>query len=186
MTLILGIDPGLRTTGYGIIKVSGLQHQWVASGQIKIDSLLPMSGRLLGIHQHLTEFIQKYQPDEAAIEDVFVAKSAGSALKLGQARAAAILAAAGSGLPVAEYQPRKVKKSVVGQGGATKAQVELMVRRLLNITQPLPPDVADALALAICHAGYRNSYGLQGQLSKGSEAGLDRKRSFRVRRRRPS
>lgn len=186
MTLILGIDPGLRTTGYGLIKVRGLQNQWVASGQIKVNPSLHLSERLLVIDQNMTTIVQQYKPDEVAIEDVFVAKSAGSALKLGHARAAAILAVARCGLSVTEYQPRKVKKSVVGQGGATKAQVEIMVRMLLKLKQSLPLDVADALALAICHTHYRNSYGLHGQLPGQVKTGASRRRQFRVKSRRLS
>ena len=163
MTLILGIDPGLRITGYGVIKSLGLQSEWVASGQINVDAKLPLSERLHAIHSHLAGLIETHQPDEAAIEDVFVAKSAGSALKLGQARAAAILAAAGHGLSVAEYQSRTIKKSVVGRGGSTKTQVQRMVCTLLNLSCPLSSDAADALAVAICHAHYRQGYGLHDQ-----------------------
>lgn len=166
MTLVLGIDPGSQITGYGFVQSDAQRHSWVASGHIKTDTQAPMPERLLTIYEALLKLIEKHQPEEVAIEDVFVARSAAAALKLGQARASALLAAASAGLPVSEYQPRKVKKSVVGTGGATKEQVQLMVRLLLKMRRPPQADAADALALAICHANHRHIMSLDRKITR--------------------
>jgi len=147
---ILGIDPGSRRTGYGIIEVRGDQTELIHMGVINAgDGIFPE--RLGTIFSALRELIDSHVPDEVAIETVFVSRNANSALKLGQARGAAVCAAIASGLPVSEYAPRAVKQAMVGKGGADKQQVQHMVRILLNITEALPEDAADALAVALCH-----------------------------------
>lgn len=156
MAVILGIDPGSRRTGFGVIRLAGTRADYISSGVIRIpDTALPE--RLKVIFDGISEIISRYQPEEVAIENVFMAKSAGSALKLGQARGAAIVAAVSRGLPVAEYEARKVKQSVVGTGAATKIQVQHMVRTLLNLPGDPQEDAADALAVALCHAHTQKS-----------------------------
>ncbi len=151
MSLILGVDPGSRKTGFGIINTISGRHEYVASGVIRLkNDTLPE--RLKVIYQSLTEVIDEYCPQEMAIEQVFMAKSAGSALKLGQARGAAIVAAVNHDLPVAEYEAKKIKQSVVGNGGADKTQVQHMVKQLLKLSGTPQEDAADALAVALCHA----------------------------------
>lgn len=151
MPLILGIDPGSRKTGFGIINSLGSRAEYVSSGVIRIPDL-PLAERLRLIFDSVTEVIQEYSPQEMAIEQVFMAKSAASALKLGQARGAAIVAAATQNLPVSEYEARKIKQSVVGTGGADKLQVQHMVKTLLKLPGTPQEDAADALAVALCHA----------------------------------
>jgi crossover junction endodeoxyribonuclease RuvC len=147
---ILGIDPGSRRTGYGIIEVRGDQGILIHAGVINAgDGEFPE--RLGTIFSTLRELIDSYLPDEVAVETVFVSRNAGSALKLGQARGAAVCAAIASGLSVSEYAPRAVKQAIVGKGAADKLQVQHMVRILLNHSDPLPEDAADALAVALCH-----------------------------------
>lgn len=151
MPLILGIDPGSRKTGFGIINTSHGRHEYVASGVIRLkDDTLPE--RLKVIFQSLCEVIEEYCPQQVAVEQVFMAKSAGSALKLGQARGAAVVAAVSNDLPVAEYEAKKIKQSVVGNGGADKSQVQHMVKQLLKLSGTPQEDAADALAVALCHA----------------------------------
>ena len=148
--LILGVDPGSRITGYGVIRCLGRSNQLVESGLIKGgDRELP--GRLAAIYDGLTEVIDRHRPQEMAIEQVFMARSADSALKLGQARGAAIVAGVHGGLAVSEYAARSVKQAVTGTGSASKAQIQHMVRALLGLTSVPPSDAADALAIAICH-----------------------------------
>jgi crossover junction endodeoxyribonuclease RuvC len=154
MTLILGIDPGSRKTGFGVIEELHGQHRYVASGVIRVPDI-SLAERLKVIFDAVSEIIAEYHPDEMAIEHVFMAKSAGSALKLGQARGAAIVAAANLLLPVAEYEAKKVKQSVVGNGAADKVQVQHMVKQLLRLSACPQEDAADALAIAICHANTR-------------------------------
>lgn len=151
MAIILGIDPGSRVTGYGVIRQVGRQLSYLGSGCIrtKVDDL---PSRLKLIYAGVTEIITQFQPDYFAIEQVFMAKNAASALKLGQARGAAIVAAATQNLPVAEYEARKVKQSVVGNGAADKIQVQHMVKTLLRLPAAPQEDAADALAVALCHA----------------------------------
>lgn len=156
MTIILGIDPGSRRTGFGVIRRSGHHSAYVSSGVIRIpDTALPE--RLKVIFDAINEIINRHSPDEVAIENVFMAKSAGSALKLGQARGAAIVAAVSRNLPVAEYDARKIKQSVVGNGAATKLQVQHMVKTLLNLSGDPQEDAADGLAVALCHAHTQKS-----------------------------
>lgn len=151
MTLILGVDPGSRKTGFGVINALGARCDYVTSGVIRVpDTALPE--RLKVIFDAITQVIEEYCPQEMAIEQVFMAKSAGSALKLGQARGAAIVAGASQELPVAEYEARKVKQSVVGSGAADKVQVQHMVKVLLKLPGTPQEDAADALAVALCHA----------------------------------
>lgn len=151
MTTIIGIDPGSRRTGYGIIRLEGNRHIHLTSGHLDVSSY-PTAERLRQIFLGLQEIIQSFKPQEAAIEQVFMHENPGSALKLGQARGAAIVAL---DIPVAEYSARQVKKSVVGHGAADKEQVQFMVQRLLNLRTKLQADAADALAIALCHAQAR-------------------------------
>ena len=158
MSLILGIDPGSRITGYGLINVVGAKQEYVASGCIRIQGdHLP--DRLQQIFEGVNELITLYSPAEMAIEQVFMAKNADSALKLGQARGAAIVAGASNGLAVAEYAARAVKQAVVGKGSADKVQVQHMVSSILKLPGLPQADAADALAIALCHA-----YTRQGQI----------------------
>lgn len=151
---ILGVDPGLNATGWGVIVQSGARLSLIAHGVIKPPAKAAMASRLLVIHEGLEALISEHRPDEAAVEDQFVHANPASALKLGQARAAAMLAPARAGLSVGEYAPRLVKKAVVGSGGAEKAQVAAMVKLLLPGSKAEADD-ADALAVAICHAHHR-------------------------------
>ena len=148
---ILGIDPGSRVTGYGIIHVSGFNYSYVASGCIRIKSE-DFPEKLKEIYVGIDAIITEYQPDNAAIEQVFVKINVGGALKLGQARGAAICACVMQSLKVGEYSPNQIKKSVVGRGHATKEQVQHMVKTQLNLNKTPPSDAADALAIALCHA----------------------------------
>lgn len=156
MSLILGIDPGSRKTGYGLITHISGKSLYVSSGVIRIPEVLSLPERLKVIFDSVSEIINKHQPTEFAIESVFMAKSAGSALKLGQARGAAIVAATFHDLPVSEYEARKVKQSVVGSGAADKTQVQHMVKVLLTLPAAPQEDAADALAVALCHANTQN------------------------------
>lgn len=149
--IILGIDPGSRSTGYGIVEVNGPESRYLADGCIRPPSN-DLGERLQHIFLTVQALVQRYKPQEAAIEQVFMHQNPNSALKLGQARGAAIV---GLSMPVAEYSARQVKQSVVGQGAATKEQVQHMVLRLLNISHTLQADAADALAIALCHAHVR-------------------------------
>jgi crossover junction endodeoxyribonuclease RuvC len=147
---ILGIDPGSRFTGFGIIEVNGDRVTPVHQGVIKAGTG-EFPQRLGIIFSGIKELIEEYAPDEMAIETVFVSKNAGSALKLGQARGAAVCAAISLGLSVAEYSPRSVKQAVVGRGGADKVQVQHMITVLLGLKERPAEDAADALAVALCH-----------------------------------
>lgn len=151
MSLILGIDPGSVKTGFGLINSLGGRQEYVASGVIRLPKI-ELTDRLQLIFQEVSEVITEYCPQEVAIEQVFMSKSAGSALKLGQARGAAIVAATSNRLPVAEYEARKVKQSVVGNGAADKFQVQHMIKHLLKLSALPQEDAADALGVALCHA----------------------------------
>ncbi len=155
---ILGIDPGLQKTGWGIIHSRGSALQFRACGLIKTDAAESLSMRLSLIHRELVKIIELYKPEAAAVEETFVNKNPASALKLGQARGVALSVPALYGLDVAEYATNKVKKSVVGTGHADKTQVGMMIQRLLPACGKVGEDEADALAVAICHAHYRNTY----------------------------
>ena len=154
--LILGIDPGSRITGYGIINAVGSKNEYVASGCIRIKGE-ELPERLQQVYAGVTEIIEHYCPQEMAIEQVFMARNADSALKLGQARGVAIVAGTNQSLPVAEYAARKVKQAVVGKGSADKSQVQHMVMSILKLPGLPQADAADALAIALCHAHTRTS-----------------------------
>jgi crossover junction endodeoxyribonuclease RuvC len=149
---VLGLDPGLRHTGWGVIDVAGNRVSHVADGVVHAPTTLPLADRLVALFRQLGDVIERYRPDEAAVEESFVNKNATSTLRLGVARGVVLLVPAERGVPVAEYSANKVKKSVVGAGHAEKEQVQLMVRRLLPGCMITEPDAADALAVAICHA----------------------------------
>lgn len=149
--IIIGIDPGSRVTGYGIIWSQGSQQGYITFGQIKTKAE-SLNYRLQQIEEGLRNLIATHQPNEAAIEQVFTFHNHQSALKLGQARGAALVATAVYALPVAEYSARQIKQAVVGYGAATKAQVQHMIRMLLQLEKVPPADAADALAIALCHA----------------------------------
>ncbi len=151
MTRILGIDPGSRFTGYGVIDSDGQHAGYVASGCVKVDGAT-LPDKLGLIFRELQILIAQFQPQQLAIENVFMHRNADSALKLGQARGAAICAAVTRDLPVAEYAPREIKQAVVGKGGADKQQVQHMVRVLLSLPATPQADAADALAIALCHS----------------------------------
>jgi crossover junction endodeoxyribonuclease RuvC len=152
---ILGIDPGLRYTGYGLIEQRGARLTFVACGTIKTKADRPLAERLAEIHRALIKLIETQKPDEAAVEETFVNRDPQSALKLGQARGIALAAPALMGLPVAEYAANVVKKTIVGVGHAEKEQIAMMVKMLLPASPAASPDAADALALAITHAQHR-------------------------------
>lgn len=154
---ILGLDPGLRHTGWGVIDACGNSLTFVADGVVEPDPKLTLAERLHVLFAGVQELVARYRPDECAIEDTFVNQNPVSTLKLGHARAAAMLAPAAAGLPVAEYKPNLVKKSVVGAGHAQKAQVAAMMRVLLPGCKGGLADAADALAVAVCHAHHRAS-----------------------------
>ena len=149
--VILGIDPGSIKTGFGVIKSDGNKHKYIASGCIKIAGK-DFPKRLQQIFAGITEVIKTYGPQKTAIEQVFMHTNANSALKLGQARGAAITALVTQNLPVAEYSARQIKQAIVGYGAATKTQVQHMVKTLLNLKGDIGEDAADALAIALCHA----------------------------------
>jgi crossover junction endodeoxyribonuclease RuvC len=163
---VLGLDPGLRHTGWGVIDVDGNRLTHVADGVVSAPVNLSMGERLVVLFRQIGEVLERFQPDEAAVEETFVNKNAATTLKLGVARGVVLLAPAERGLPVAEYSANLVKKSVVGAGHAEKSQVELMVRRLLPGCTVVKADAADALAVAICHAhrvGTLNAWQPKGQ-----------------------
>jgi crossover junction endodeoxyribonuclease RuvC len=150
--LILGLDPGLRNTGFGVVEAFGNRLRHVADGVITTDDSLPVATRLAALHQALAALLADHRPDEAAVEETYVNRNPTSTLRLGQARGVVLLAPALAGIPVAEYGAMAVKQSVVGYGHADKDQVAMMVRRLLPAATLRRADAADALAVAICHA----------------------------------
>ena len=152
MPRLIGLDPGLRSTGWGVIEAEGNRLGYVASGVIRSTDSGTLADRLVELHAGLVRVIETYRPDEAAVEETFVNRNPASTLKLGQARGIALLVPALAGLPVAEYATNQVKKSVVGTGHADKEQIAMMVRRLLPGVGETAGDAADALAVAICHA----------------------------------
>lgn len=162
---LLGLDPGLRMTGWGVIEAEGNRLIWIADGTVSSDEKLPLSDRLAQLHRGVSAVIAEYRPDEAAIEETFVNRNPASTLKLGQARGAVLAAAGLASLAVAEYAPLLVKKSVVGHGQAAKQQIGMMVRQLLPACQTRSEDAADALAVAICHANHRGHAGLMRRLA---------------------
>lgn len=168
MSIILGIDPGSRITGYGIIDANGGKPRYISSGCIRLPQA-EMSVRLKVIFESFGELIAQYSPNEIAIEQVFVGKNADSALKLGHARGVAILAGSLANIPVAEYAARTIKQSVAGSGAADKQQVQAMVVRLLKLSAAPAEDAADALAAALCHV-YSANFRHYLQKSKKVEA----------------
>ncbi len=150
--IIIGLDPSLTCTGWGIVAKSGSRLSHIANGQIKTDAKASLPERLVMLDRELTDVILHYRPDSSAVEEVFVNKNPQSTLKLGQARGVCLLALARAGLPVAEYATRLVKKAIVGNGAAEKAQVQAMLSVLLPGVKLAGADAADALAVAICHA----------------------------------
>ena len=154
---ILGIDPGLRRTGWGVIESDGNRLTFVGCGSVQPPDTLPLASRLLAIHEGLAAVLNDFKPAEAAVEQTFVNKDGVATLKLGQARGVAMLAPAMFGISVSEYAPNQVKKTVVGAGHADKNQVMVMLKLLLPKAEPSSADAADALAIAITHAHHRSS-----------------------------
>jgi crossover junction endodeoxyribonuclease RuvC len=155
---LLGLDPGLRHTGWGVVEAAGNRLTYVADGVVHSDEKAPLHERLAAIHRGVLAIIESFQPEEVAVEETFVNANPGSTLKLGQARGVVLLAPALAGLAVAEYATNLVKKSVVGAGHADKKQVAHMVRLLLPGCLAKSGDAADALAVAICHAHHRSTH----------------------------
>ena len=168
MAIILGIDPGSRFTGYGVISQQGRSFSYLGSGCIKaLSQGEDLGSRLQTIFAGVSEIILQFKPDMFAIEQVFMAKNPDSALKLGQARGAAIVAATNNGLIIAEYSARQIKQAVVGNGGADKTQVQHMVKTILKLPGTPQADAADALAVALCHAhSHQSLEKLAGQAKK--------------------
>jgi crossover junction endodeoxyribonuclease RuvC len=157
MVRLLGLDPGLRFTGWGVIDVDGNRLRHIGDGVIATDSAEPVPERLKILHDALMALLERLRPDEAAVEETYVNRNGAATLKLGYARGVALLTPALAGVTVTEYGAKSVKKAVVGTGGADKDQVEMMVRRLLPGAEIRRADAADALAVAICHAHNRAS-----------------------------
>lgn len=155
MPIILGIDPGLQHTGWGVIASNNNHLSFIACGTIHPDTKKPMAERLCELNEGIKKVVGLYKPQEAAVEETFVNKNSATSLKLGQARGAVLLSLALEGLPVAEYSANLVKKTVVGTGHADKGQVAMMVKTLLPASNAMSADAADALATAICHAHQR-------------------------------
>jgi crossover junction endodeoxyribonuclease RuvC len=158
---ILGIDPGLRRTGWGVVESDGNRLIFVGCGSVEPPDDLPLASRLLVIHDGLAAVLREFAPREAAVEQTFVNKDGVATLKLGQARGVAMLVPASFGISVSEYAPNQVKKTVVGAGHADKNQIAVMLKILLPKAEPKSPDAADALAIAITHAHHRQSANLR-------------------------
>lgn len=156
MVRILGLDPGSRVTGFGVVDAARSGVRYIASGSIRVGNGA-MAGRLLEIHRHVAELVDTYAPGEIAIEKVFMHRNPDSALKLGQARGAALCGACRAGATVFEYAPRAVKQTVTGSGAAEKSQVQHMIKSLLAVEGRIGADAADALAIALCHAHHRGA-----------------------------
>ena len=155
---VIGVDPGLTITGFGILDYKGGQIRTVAFGTIKPPAKESLPNRLEYLNSHMTELLEKFEPNAFAIEDTFFSQNLKSALLLGQARGVLLLAAASKGIPSMDYAPRKVKQSVVGNGAADKTQVQYMVQQILKMDEPPKPlDVSDALAIGLCHIN-QNKY----------------------------
>jgi crossover junction endodeoxyribonuclease RuvC len=154
---ILGIDPGLRRTGWGVVEIAGNRLGFIGCGSVISNDRDDMATRLLAIHDGLVRILDEFRPDEAAVEATFVNKDAQATLKLGQARGIAMVVPAKAGVPVAEYAPNVVKKSIVGSGHGDKVQVRMMIGVLLPKADPASHDAADALAIAVTHAHHRQS-----------------------------
>ena len=154
---ILGIDPGLRRTGWGVIDISGNRLSYVGCGSLATDDRADLATRLVAIHDGLIAVIEQFRPEEAAVEATFVNKDASATLKLGQARGVALLVPARTGIAVHEYAPNLVKKTIVGAGHSEKNQIRMMIGVLLPKADPESEDAADALAIAVTHAHHRTS-----------------------------
>ena len=176
---IFGIDPGSARTGYGCVDTDGSRCRLVVCGAVSVPARTPFPDKLTRIYDELASLLAEHRPDSVAIEDVFYARNARSALKLGHVRGVAILAAAKAGLPVAEYAPTEVKSAVVGYGRADKRQVQQMIALLLGLDEaPSPHDASDALAIAVCHA-HTSTSPHAGERGGGSGAGARSWRRFR-------
>ena len=161
MMRILGIDPGYAIMGYGVLDYNGNRFKTVGYGSVETEAGLPMPERLKLLYDGLTEIIQKYEPDEVSIEELFFNRNVTTAIGVGEARGVAMLACVEGGLVVSEYTPMQIKQALVGYGKAEKAQVQMMVKTILNLPEvPKPDDTADAVAAANCHAHSRNARGL--------------------------
>ncbi len=166
--LVLGVDPGSRVTGYGLIEKKNTLLTPVHHGQISFPGKMPFYDRIYGIFQKMVEVMDRYRPVEMAMEDLFYAKNVKSSLKLGHARGAVLIAAVQCGVKIFEYSPLEIKKSVVGYGRATKEQVNAMVQRILHLDAKPALDTSDALAAAICHLNWSRYAGLlAGETKKG-------------------
>jgi crossover junction endodeoxyribonuclease RuvC len=161
---ILGIDPGLRRTGWGIVEIAGNRLGFLGCGSVTTNDRDTLAVRLLAIHDGLMAILDRFQPDEAAVEHTFVNKNPTATLKLGQARGIAMVVPARAGVPVAEYAPNLVKKSIVGAGHGDKTQIRMMIGVLLPKADPGSDDAADALAIAVTHAHHRQSVVLHAAL----------------------
>lgn len=155
--ILIGLDPGLRRTGWGVIRVDGNHLEHLGNGVISVPSSDDLAMRLANLHRQLSSLLASFVPNEAAVEEIFVNKNPKATLKLGQARGVVMTVPALEGLPVFEYPPNRVKQSLVGSGHASKKQVEVMVKTLLPAAKVDRADASDALAVAICHAHYRQS-----------------------------
>lgn len=163
--LVLGVDPGLATTGYGLVHEAENELQAIAYGVVTTPARRPLAERLQQLYRELAALIERYRPDEGAVEELFFSRNVRTAMSVGQARGVALLALADANVPVAEYTPLTIKQAVSGFGGADKIQVQTMVKMLLKLESvPRPDDAADALAVAICHL---HSARLSQALSKG-------------------
>jgi len=171
---LLGLDPGLRNTGWGVIDAADNRLSHVADGVLGTDAGLSLAERLVQLEEGLMEVIERFRPAEAAVEETFVNRNAASTLKLGQARGIALLVPARAGLAVAEYPPNVIKKAVVGTGHAAKQQIQMMVRTLLPGCTIAGADAADALAVAICHAHHRATRMAIRRSARGLEAEVPR------------
>ena len=150
---ILGLDPGLRHTGWGVIDKTGNRFTFIGAGVINPDVDLDLACRLAELHTSLEKVIKEFCPDTVSVEETFVNKNPNSTLKLGQARGVVLMTPASLGIPVAEYTPNQIKKTITGVGHAEKHQVDMMIHRLIsNVPEKMPPDASDALAIALCHA----------------------------------
>ncbi|MBB2973527.1 crossover junction endodeoxyribonuclease RuvC [Mesorhizobium sp. RMAD-H1] len=162
---IIGIDPGLRRTGWGVVETLGNSLRFIAAGTVKSDDKMDLASRLCQLHEGLSTIFHQHMPHEAAVEHTFVNKDASATLKLGQARGIAMLVPAQAGLRVAEYAPNAVKKAVIGVGHGEKQQIHMMVKVLMPKAAFDTSDAADALAIAICHAHNRQSFLGSGRLA---------------------
>ncbi|MGI8527114.1 MAG: crossover junction endodeoxyribonuclease RuvC [Pseudolabrys sp.] len=163
---ILGIDPGLRRTGWGLIEADGNRLIYVACGSVETSETTELGDRLVVIHDGIARVIEQFRPDEAAVENTFVNTNAAATLKLGQARGIAMLVPARAGLTVCEYAPNVVKKTVVGAGHGDKVQIRMMIGVLLPKATPRSEDAADALAIAITHAHHRQNVALRKAMAR--------------------